>query len=128
MAVAGLPQPWPDHAARAARMALAMCDAAARLSAETGEKLALRIGLHSGPEVAGVIGRRKFTYDMWGDTVNTASRMESHGLPGAIHCTEATAMLLRGEFQLQPRGAVEIKGKGEMHTFLLAAAEPIPGE
>jgi guanylate cyclase len=127
MAVAGLPQPWPDHAARAARMALAMCDAAARLSAETGEKLALRIGLHSGPVVAGVIGSRKFTYDMWGDRVNTASRMESHGLPGAIHCTEATAMLLRGEFQLQPRGAVEIKGKGEMCTFLPAAAEPIPG-
>lgn len=64
---------------------------------------------------------------MWGDTGNTASHMESHGLPGAIHCTEATAMLLQGAFQLQARGALEIKGKGEMHTFLLAAAEAIPG-
>ncbi len=126
MAVAGLPQPWPDHAARAARMALAMLDVTARVAAETGEKLALRIGLHSGPVVAGVIGRRKFTYDLWGDTVNTASRMESHGLPGAIHCTEATAMLLQGAFQLQARGAMEIKGKGEMHTFLLADAKGIP--
>ena len=126
MAVAGLPEPWPDHAPRAARMALAMRDAVARVSAETGEELALRIGLHSGPVVAGVIGRRKFAYDMWGDTVNTASRMESHGLPGAIHCTEATAMLLKGAFQLQPRGAMEIKGKGEMHTFLLIGATASP--
>jgi guanylate cyclase len=125
MAVAGLPNPQPDHAARAARMALAMRDAITRLAAETGEKLAVRIGLHSGPVVAGVIGRKKFSYDMWGDTVNTASRMESHGLPGAIHCSEDTANLLRGAFQLQARGAMEIKGKGEMHTFLLAEAEPI---
>ena len=124
MAVAGLPQPWPDHAARAARMALAMLDATARVAAETGEKLALRIGLHSGPVVAGVIGRRKFTYDLWGDTVNTASRMESHGVPGAIHCTEATALLLQGAFQLLARGAVDIKGKGPMPTFLLT---PAPG-
>jgi class 3 adenylate cyclase len=125
MAVAGLPEPRPDHAPRAARMALAMRDATARVSAETGEPLALRIGLHSGPVVAGVIGRRKFAYDMWGDTVNTASRMESHSLPGAIQCTEATAMLLKGAFQLQPRGAMEIKGKGEMHTFLLTDATGI---
>jgi len=126
MAVAGLPVPRPDHAARAARMALAMRHATARVSAETGEELALRIGLHSGPVVAGVIGRRKFAYDMWGDTVNTASRMESHSLPGAIHCTEATVMLLQGAFRLQARGAVEIRGKGEMHTFLLADAEVTP--
>jgi len=126
MAVAGLPNPWPDHAPRAARMALEMHDAIARVAAETGEKLALRIGLHSGPVVAGVIGRRKFTYDLWGDTVNTASRMESHGVPGAIHCTEAAALLLQGAFQLQARGAMEIKGKGEMNTFLLAGAAKIP--
>jgi class 3 adenylate cyclase len=126
MAVAGLPEPWADHAPRAARMALAMLDATARVAAETGEKLALRIGLHSGPVVAGVIGRRKFTYDLWGDTVNTASRMESHGVPGAIHCTEAAALLLQGAFQLQARGAMEIKGKGEMNTFLLAGAARIP--
>lgn len=126
MAVAGLPKPWLDHAPRAARMALAMRDAAARVSAQTGEELVLRIGLHSGPVVAGVIGRRKFTYDMWGDTVNTASRMESHSLPGAIHCTEATAMLLAGAFELQSRGAMEIKGKGEMHTFLVTGAKATP--
>ena len=126
MAVAGLPEPWLDHAARAARMALAMHYAAARVSAETGEELVLRIGLHSGPVVAGVIGRRKFAYDLWGDTVNTASRMESHSLPGAIHCTEATAMLLKGAFQLQPRGAMKIKGKGEMHTFLVTGATAAP--
>ncbi len=124
MAVAGLPNPRVDHAPRAARMAVAMLDATARVAAETGENLALRIGLHSGPVVAGVIGRRKFTYDLWGDTVNTASRMESHGVPGSIHCTEATATLLQEAFQLQARGAMEIKGKGEMHTFLVL----YPGE
>jgi class 3 adenylate cyclase len=123
MAVAGLPQPQADHAQRAARMALAMQQAIARVAADTGEPLALRVGLHSGPVVAGVIGRRKFAYDLWGDTVNTASRMESHGVPGAIHCTETTGSLLRGAFRLEPRGAMEIKGKGEMNTFLLFAAE-----
>ena len=126
MAVAGLPNPWPDHAPRAARMALAMLDVTARIAAETGEQLALRIGLDSGPVVAGVIGRRKFTYDLWGDTVNTASRMESHGVPGAIHCTETTGMLLQGAFQLQARGSMVIKGKGEMNTFLLLNPEAIP--
>jgi class 3 adenylate cyclase len=126
MAVAGLPNPQADHAARAARMALAMRDAIARVASETGEKLAVRIGLHSVPVVAGVIGRKKFSYDLWGDTVNTASRMESHGVPGAVHCSEDTAKLLEGAFVLQARGPVDVKGKGEMHTFLLAEAEPIP--
>ncbi|MCX7144098.1 MAG: adenylate/guanylate cyclase domain-containing protein [Proteobacteria bacterium] len=126
MAVAGLPNPRPDHAPRAARMALAMLDATARVAAETGEQLALRIGLDSGPVVAGVIGRRKFTYDLWGDTVNTASRMESHGVPGAIHFTETTGMLLQGTFRLQARGAMVIKGKGDMNTFLLFTPEAIP--
>lgn len=119
MAVAGLPNPCPDHAARAARVALAMLDAVARVSVATGEDLSLRIGLHSGPVVAGVIGRRKFTYDLWGDTVNVASRMESHGLAGTIQCSEATAALLQGVCGLQARGSVEIKGRGTMSTHLV---------
>jgi adenylate cyclase len=120
MAVAGLPGPHKDHAERAARMAVAMHGTIARVADEAGEPLQLRIGLHSGPVVAGVIGTRKFAYDLWGDTVNTASRMESHGVPGAIHCTEATANLLHGAFRMEPRGSLEIKGKGAMQTFLLA--------
>jgi class 3 adenylate cyclase len=120
MAVAGLPTPHPDHAARAASMAMAMLDTTAQVSGKTGEVLALRIGLHSGPVVAGVIGRRKFTYDLWGDTVNTASRMEHHGLPGAVHCSESTAALLGDAFALQARGLVEIKGKGAMQTYLVS--------
>ena len=122
MAAAGLPERRADHALVAARMAKDMLAAVARIAAETGEALALRIGLNSGPVVAGVIGRKKFIYDMWGDTVNTASRMESHGVPGEIHLSEATAALLRPAFALTARGATQIDGKGEMHTFLLTSA------
>ena len=120
MAAAGLPQRCADHAPAAARMASDMLAAVARVAEETGETLALRIGLNSGPVVAGVIGRKKFIYDMWGDTVNTASRMESHGVPGTIHCSAATAALLAHGFALTARGAMHIAGKGEMRTFLLA--------
>jgi len=126
MAAAGLPERRADHAPAAARMAQGMLEAVARIAAETGEALALRIGLHSGPVVAGVIGTKKFSYDMWGDTVNTASRMESHGVPGAVHCSEATAALLQHGFALTARGAMQIAGKGEMHTFLLAGDPGIP--
>ena len=122
MAAAGLPERRADHAPAAARMAQGMLEAVAHIAAETGEKLALRIGLHSGPVVAGVIGTKKFSYDMWGDTVNTASRMESHGLPGTVHCSSATAALLQNGFALTARGAIQVEGKGEMHTFLLAIA------
>jgi len=120
MAAAGLPEQRSDHAQAAARMAQGMLEAVAQIAADTGEALSLRVGLHSGPVVAGVIGRRKFSYDLWGDTVNTASRMESHGVPGAVHCSAITAALLQSDFRLESRGPVELKGKGEMHTFLLA--------
>lgn len=122
MAAAGLPERRADHAPAAARMAQGMLEAVARIATETGEALVLRIGLHSGPVVAGVIGTKKFSYDMWGDTVNTASRMESHGVPGAVHCSAATAALLQPGFALTARGAVAIEGKGAMHTFLLKPA------
>ncbi len=121
MAVAGIPERRADHAQAAARMAQGMLEAIARVAVDTGEALSIRVGLHSGPVVAGVIGRKKFIYDLWGDTVNTASRMESHGVPGAVQCSEATAALLGGEFALSARGPVEVEGKGEMHTFLLMA-------
>jgi guanylate cyclase len=87
----------------------------------------VRIGIDAGPAVAGVIGRRKFIYDLWGDTVNTASRMESHGLPGQIQVTERVAAALEDSFVLRPRGVVDVKGKGPMRTFLLTGPRmPLP--
>jgi adenylate cyclase len=119
MAVAGLPEPREDHADRIAGMALGMLDAFARLMRDRSLGLRVRIGIHSGPVVAGVIGRHKFSYDLWGDTVNLASRMESHGEPSRIHVTESTRRLLEGRFQFQERGEIDVKGKGRMRTFFL---------
>ncbi len=119
MAVAGLPSPRPDHAAAAARMALDMQTALRRFNEQRQAALQMRIGLNTGPVIAGIIGRHKFSYDLWGDTVNTASRMESHGEPGTIHITEATAQKLHGKFTLKRRGSVDIKGKGQLNTYLV---------
>ena len=90
-----------------------------RHNAKGGQELSLRIGLSSGPLTAGVIGARKFTYDIWGDTVNMASRMESTGLPGRIQVTPAVVQAAESRFEFEDRGLLEIKGKGEMHAFLL---------
>jgi class 3 adenylate cyclase len=119
MAVAGLPNPRPDHAIAAAHMALEMQTVIQTLSKTTGYPLEMRIGLHSGPVVAGVIGIKKFIYDLWGDTVNVASRMESHGKPGHIHVSDTTHTHLQEHFELIERGNIDVKGKGNMRTFWL---------
>lgn len=120
MAAGGLPDPRPGHLEAAARAALAMREEIASLARRRDLPwLAVRIGIDAGPAVAGVIGRRKFIYDLWGDTVNTASRMESHGVPGQIQVTERVADALAAQFTLEPRGTVDVKGKGPMRTFLL---------
>lgn len=124
MVAAGLPQPHEDAAGAMARMALAMLRELEALNEGAEDGLSVRIGMHTGPVVAGVIGRRKFIYDLWGDTVNTASRMESHGAPGRIQLSEATARLLEGRFELEPRGAIEVKGKGAMTTYWLQGELP----
>jgi class 3 adenylate cyclase len=124
MVAAGLPEPRADHAEAIARMALEMRDAADQWARQVGEPLSVRIGIHTGSVIAGVIGKRKFAYDMWGDTVNTASRMESHGLAGDIQVTAATYALLKDRFTFEDRGEIEVKGKGPMHTYLLREERP----
>jgi len=119
MAAAGLPVPAADHAARAVHMALDMLDALDHFNERSGYRLQLRIGINSGAVVAGVIGKRKFIYDLWGDAVNTASRMESHGVAGRVQVTDATRQLLGEPFLFEDRGIIEAKGMGELHTWLL---------
>jgi adenylate cyclase len=119
MAAAGVPDPSQDHARRAAFMALDMRDAVATTATADPASLELRIGINSGAVVAGVIGTKRFFYDLYGDAVNTASRMESHSVPGEIQITRATYELLKDEFVCRRRGTIPIKGKGQMETWYL---------
>jgi class 3 adenylate cyclase len=119
MVAAGLPSPRADHTEAMAEMPLDMRDAFTNLCRPLDVDLALRIGVDSGPVVAGVIGRRKFTYDLWGDTVNSASRMESHGVPGQIQVSEPVYRRLCDRYDFEPRGDIEIKGKGRRPAYLL---------
>jgi adenylate cyclase len=131
MVAAGVPTPRPDHARAVVQMALDMVEAM-RSSDDVGHfGLEIRVGVNSGPVVAGVIGTKRFLYDLWGDAVNTASRMESHGSPGRIQITRGTYDLLGDEFECEPRGTITVKGKGEMeiwHVLGLRAEGPTAGQ
>lgn len=119
MAAAGVPEPADDHAARAARVSLDMLRALDRFNERTGYALQVRIGLATGAVVAGVIGRRQYLYDVWGDAVTIASRMESHGVAGRVQVAESTRRLLAEPFLLEERGALEVEGLGEIKTWFL---------
>jgi class 3 adenylate cyclase len=119
MAVAGVPKQNPAHAEVTALMAFDMMKAINKLQTTLSEKIKVRIGIHSGAVVAGIVGKRKFAYDLWGDTVNIASRMESQGIAGKIHCSEVFYRLLADKFTFEERGTMEIKGKGKMLTYFL---------
>ncbi len=119
MVVGGLPEPDLNHADNIANFALEMQTIIEEFREKMGIPLELRIGIHSGDAVAGVIGKKKFIYDLWGESVNTASRMESHGVPGQIHVSESTYNRLKGKFHFKERGTVEVKGMGKMKSYFL---------
>lgn len=118
MVAAGVPSPRPDHAHAVAEFALRVRELVSATQ-YGGHQLQFRMGIHSGPVVAGVIGQRKFSYDLWGDTVNTASRLESHGTPGMIQISEATRLLIEDSFECEARGEIELKGRGNLPTWYL---------
>jgi class 3 adenylate cyclase len=128
MGVAGVPSPRPGHAAAVARMALDICAGLDRRRARGERQIDFRIGIESGPCVGGVIGLQKFVFDIWGDPVNTASRMESHGVAGRIHVGEAAYKLLEDSFEFEPRGVIEVKGKGAMRTWFLIRERATEGD
>jgi adenylate cyclase len=118
MAAAGLPMPRPDHAEVIADFALAMLDALEAVNATIEAPFQIRIGIHTGPVVAGVIGSHRFLYDIWGDPVNLASRLESHGLPGRIHVSPQTSQILAGHYDLEARGLIKLRGIGKSKNFV----------
>lgn len=120
MVASGVPAPCEEHAKILVEFAQAMLHTVEQINHATGRSLQLRVGIHSGAVMAGVIGQRKFVYDLWGDTVNTASRMESHGLPGRIQISQDTYELAKQHYQFEPRAPLSVKGKGIMQLYLLA--------
>ena len=123
MVVSGAPRRRSDHAQALARAALEMADYARLIPPQNGEKVEFRLGMNSGPVVGGVIGQSRFHYDVWGDAVNTASRMESHGVPGKIQITAHTRATLGDDFIFERRGVIEVKGKGQMETWYLVGSK-----
>jgi len=123
MVASGLPRGRSDHAQALAHMALEMRDYISTHTFRNGQCVSFRIGINSGSMIAGVIGRRKFVYDVWGDAVNIASRMESHGVGGAVQITQTTYELIKDEFVCEPRGTVNVKGKGEMEVWLVKSVK-----
>jgi guanylate cyclase len=120
MVASGVPIPRADHATAIAELSLRIRDHVVNHEFE-GRRISLRIGINSGPVVAGIVGTHKFAYDLWGDAVNVASRMESGGIPGAIQVTDATYQLIRNDFVCEPRGTVEVKGRGDMDTYFVVS-------
>lgn len=126
MAACGVPDEVEDHPERILRLALGMCDAVAVMRKELPYfDLQVRIGIHTGPCIAGVIGRKRFIYDLWGDTVNLASRMESNGLPGRVQVSEATYLRTKHLYNFEERGSIPIKGRGMMKTYILVGILPM---
>lgn len=119
MVVGGLPIPMENHAEAIALMTIDMLEESADFANRIQQNFRMRIGINTGPVVAGVIGRKKFIYDLWGDTVNLTSRMESKGIPGVTQVTEATYQILQHKFLFRERRIIDIKGKGYMKTYFL---------